>query len=129
MPGTIDFRYDSVNDVVIATPRWNIATKGDCETWYAQWEAHLSKYERKVDCVVVLNDFHVDPAIASEWGEYRARLNNAHFRHSFRVQADSIVKLFVQTSGVRFNAATSEAETVEAAIEGILEARKKVRSS
>ena len=125
MPGTIDFQYDSAKDVVIATPRWRIATREDCETWYGQWAAHLSAYKRKVDCVVVLTDFHVDAAIASEWGEYRARLNNQYFRHSFRVQADSVVKLFVKTSGVRFNAATSEAASVEAAIEGILEARKK----
>jgi len=41
------------------------------------------------------------------------------------VQPDAVVKLFTKTSGVRFNAATSEAATVEAAIEGILEARKK----
>ena len=124
MAGTIDFQYDSARDVLIATPKWDIVTKEDCETWYRQWESHLSTFGRKVDCVVVLNDFHVRPAIASEWGEYRARLNNVFFRHSFRVQADAIVHLFVQTSGVRFNAATSEAESVEAAIEGILAARK-----
>jgi hypothetical protein len=127
MAGTIDFRYDSARDVLIATPRWKITTKEDCEAWYEQWEAHVSKSGRKVDCVVVLDDFHVHPAIASEWGEYRARLNNRFFRHSYRVDADATVKLFVKTSGVRFNAATSEAESVEAAIEGILEARKKDR--
>jgi hypothetical protein len=125
MPGTIAFDYDTARDVLVAIPRWTINTKEDCEAWYAQWAAELSKFGRKVDCVVVLNDFHVHPAIASEWGEYRARLNNEFFRHSFRVNADATVKLFVQTSGVRFNAATSEADSVEAAIEGILAARKK----
>ena len=125
MPGTIDFQYDAARDIIIATPKWHLVTKEDCETWYAQWDKYLSRFRRKVDCVVLLSDFHVDPAIAPAWGEYRAKLNIAYFRHSYRVQADSVVKLFVKTSGVRFNAATSEAETVEAAIEGILDARKR----
>lgn len=125
MAGTIDFKYDAAQDIVIATPKWKITTKEDCETWFEQWSRYLSKFGRKVDCVVVLTDFHVSAEIASAWGEYRARLNNTYFRHSYRVEADAIVKLFVTTSGVRFNAATSEAASVEAAIEGILEARKK----
>jgi hypothetical protein len=125
MPGTIEFTYDAAKDIVIAVPKWNIETKEDCEIWYTQWEAHLSKYGRKVDCVVVLDDFHIGPRIASAWGEYRAKLNNTYFRHSFRVHADPTVKIFIQTSGVRFNAAAGEAATVEGAIEGILDARKK----
>ena len=125
MPGTIDFRYDAANDIVIATPKWMIESKADCEVWFRQWADYLSKYGRKVDCVVVLDDFHVDARIAAAWGEYRARLNNTYFRHSYRVHADPTVKLFIQTSGVRFNAAAGEAPTVEDAVEGILDARKK----
>jgi hypothetical protein len=128
MPGKIHFTYDPVNDIVIATPRWSITTEQDCHAWLEEWAAHLSTYGRKVDCVVVLDDFHVDAQIASQWGEYRARLNNTYFRHSYRVNADPTVKLFIQTSGVRFNAATGEAPSVEGAIAGILDARNKTRA-
>ena len=124
MPGSIDFKYDAAKDIVIAIPKWRIATKQDCDVWYHQWASYLAKYGRKVDCVVLLDDFHVDPAIAPAWGEYRAKLNIDYFRHSYRVHADPTVKLFVKTSGVRFNAASGEAPTVEDAIEGILEARR-----
>lgn len=127
MPGQIDFSYDAANDIVIAIPHWRLVTKDDCKVWYDQWDRYLTRYKRKVDCIVVLDDFHVDPAIASAWGEYRAKLNITYFRHSFRVNADATVKLFVKTSGVRFNAATSEAESVDAAVEGILAARKQAR--
>ena len=128
MPGTIDFKHDTVNDIIIATPRWNIVTKEDCEVWFRQWEAEVSKHGRKVDCIMILDDFHVDARIASQWGEYRAKVNNMYIRHSFRVNADPTVQLFIQTSGVRFNAASGEAATVEGAIEGILDARKKAKS-
>jgi hypothetical protein len=125
MPGRIGFTYDAVNDIVVAVPKWIIESQEDCEVWFDEWAAYLSKFGRKVDCVVVLNDFRIDARIASQWGEYRARLNNLYFRHSYRVDADSTVKLFIKTSGVRFNAATGEAASVEDAIAGILDARKK----
>jgi hypothetical protein len=127
MPGTMNFTYDDVNDIVIAAPQWNIRSKEDCEVWYKQWESHLATFGRKVDCIMILDDFHVDARIASEWGEYRAKINNDHIRYSFRVNADPTVRLFVQTSGIRFNAASGEAPTVEGAIEGILDARKKAK--
>ena len=125
MPGKIGFTYDAANDIVVAVPKWTIESKEDCEVWFGEWAAYLSKFGRKVDCVVVLNDFHIDARIAGQWGEYRARLNNQYFRHSYRVDADSTVKLFIKTSGIRFNAATGEAASVEDAIAGVLDARKK----
>ena len=129
MPGTIDFKYDVAKDIVIAIPQWRIESQDDCEVWFRQWADHLVKYGRKVDCVVVLDDFHIDARVASVWGEYRAKLNNTYFRHSFRVHADPTVKVFILTSGVRFNAASGEAPTVEGAIEGILDARKQAESA
>jgi hypothetical protein len=128
MPGKIEFSYDTANDIVIAVPRWTIETDQDCQVWFNEWATYLSTYERKVDCVVVLDDFHVDSRIASTWGEYRATLNNTYFRHSYRVHADRTVKLFIQTSGVRFNAASGEAATVDDAIAGILDARQNPRA-
>jgi hypothetical protein len=47
------------------------------------------------------------------------------FKYDDANDADPTVKLFIQTSGVRFNAASGEALTVEDAIAGILAARKK----
>ena len=125
MPGKILFSHDKANDIVVAVPKWKIASLQDCEAWFDEWAAHLAKYKRKVDCIVVLDDFHVDARIAAEWGEYRARLNKTYFRHSYRVHADQTVKLFIKTSGIRFNAATGEATTVEDAVAGILHARTK----
>jgi hypothetical protein len=119
LPGSIDFVHDAENDVLIATPRWRISTDEDCEVWYRQWVGHLSGYGRKMDCVMVLDEFHVDAAIASKWGEYRARINNDHLRFSYRVHSDWMVRTFVLTSGLKYNAATGEAASIEAAIEGI----------
>jgi hypothetical protein len=121
--GKIDFRYDATNDIVIAVPHWNIQTAADVVDWYGQYEVYMSRFRRKMDFVVILDDFHIAPAIGVVWGEARGRLHQRFTRFSYRVHANSRVKLFVNTSGVRYNVATQEAATLEDAIEGIKAAR------
>jgi hypothetical protein len=123
MKGTIDFRYDSENDIVIAIPHWNIETKEDVLVWFGQYQAYMKGFGRKVDFVVVLDDFKIGPAIGVAWGEYRAKIHQEYTRFSYRVHSNNRVKLFVNTSGVRYNVATEEAATIEDAIEGIKAAR------
>jgi hypothetical protein len=124
MPGTIDFVFDAENDVVIARPKWTISTAEDCEVWFKEWATYLSRFGRKVDCVIVLDDFFVDEAIAATWGEYRARLTNEYHRFSCRVHSNWSVRTYVLSSGARFGVASSEAESVEAALDHIRQARR-----
>jgi hypothetical protein len=84
----------------------------------------MSKFNRKMDLVAVLDDFTIAPAVGVYWGQYRARVHQQFTRFSYRVQSDRRVKLFVNTSGVRYNVATQEAATVADAIEGIKAARR-----
>ena len=44
-------------------------------------------------------------------------------RHSFRVDANSVVAFYINTSGAKYNAATQEAASIADAIAGILHAR------
>jgi hypothetical protein len=122
--GHIDFEYDSTNDVVIATPHWLIEDESDVQEWYAQYERYFRRFGRKVDAVMVLDDFEIKTAIGPRWGEARARLLNTFTVRSFRVHATAKVQTFTNTSGARYNAATQEAPTVADAIEGIKAARR-----
>lgn len=124
MAGTISFEHDKMNDIVIATPVWKIETKEDCEEWYKQWYDYLSKFGKKVDCIVLLDKFKVEASIAEVWGEYRAKLNNNFFRFSYRVNPELLTGIFIKTSGVRYHAATKEAKNVESAVLAIKEERK-----
>jgi hypothetical protein len=127
MPGSIDFRYDKARDIVIATPHWKIATDEDVATWLAQYASYLTAFGRAMDMIVVLDDFEVTPAIGSRWGEHRARLHREHLRFSIRVHSKRDVKLFVNTSGARFNIATEEAASLEDAVAAILEMRRQAK--
>lgn len=124
MPGTIKFRYDSENDIIVAIPHWKIATPEDVSEWYRQWETYMSAYKRKMDLVVVLDDFVVETVIGPVWGEARARVHKNFIGHNFRVHSNTKVKLFVNTSGVKYDVSTLEAASVEDGIEGIKATRR-----
>jgi len=122
--GRIEFQYDAVNDLIIATPRWTIETEADVDAWYEQYASYAQKFGRKMDMVIVLDHFEIKPGIGVTWGVARGRIHKQFTRFNYRVHASNRVKLFVNTSGVRYNVATEEAATIEDAIEGILAARR-----
>jgi len=124
MPGNMKFQYDPVNDLVIGTPHWKIETLDDIAEWYRQYEVFFSTFKRKMDLVVVLDDFAVATPIGPAWGEARARVHRNFIGHNFRVHSNAKVHLFVNTSGARYNVSTLEAASIEDAIEGIKEARR-----
>lgn len=116
MIGTIDFKHDVRNDIVIATPHWKIETKEDCEVWAQQYADYFGRFYRPVDTIFVLDDFVVASAIISEWGEYRAKVVKAYTRFSFRVHSKSLVNIIVKTSAIRHKASSEVAGSVEDAI-------------
>ena len=126
MAGTILFDQDKLNHIIIAKPKWNVETTEDCEIWYQQWADYLTKFGKKIDIVVDLNEFKVAAKIAETWGEYRAKLNNEFFRFSYRVNPELMTGIFIKTSGVRYHAATKEANSIESAIVAIKEERNKL---
>jgi hypothetical protein len=124
MAGNIEFKYDLRNDIVVAIPHWRIETRDDVLVWYSQYETYMKRFNCKKDFIVVLDDFVIGPAIGAVWGESRAKVHQNFTRFNYRVHSNNRVKLFVNTSGVRYNVATEEAATVEDAIEGIKAARR-----
>ena len=124
MKGTVTFAYDRANDVVVATPRWHLETEADVLACYRRYESYLKIFTRKMDLIVVLDDFTISPTIGVVWGEYRARLYKHYTRFTYRVRSNGRVKLFVNASGVQHEVATEEATTVEDAIEEIAAARR-----
>jgi hypothetical protein len=124
MVGTIDFTYDAERDLVIARPVWTIATDEDCKVWHKQWSDCLSRFGRKIDCIIMLDDFHVEPQIAAAWGSYRASITNDYFRFTCRVGQDWDLRTTTLTESARHNLPSTQADSVDEAIERILAARR-----
>lgn len=127
--GKIAFQFDRANDLVIAEPHWHIETPDDALAWSARYEAFMKQFDRKMDLIVVLDDFDIGPTIGVVWGESRAKILSACTRFNYRVRASKRVKLFVNTSGVRYNVGTDDVATVAEAIEGIKAARLRMISA
>jgi hypothetical protein len=125
MAGTIVFEHDTINDIIIAKPVWKVTSLEDCEIWYNQWVDYLSKFNRKMDVVIILDDFTIDVGIAAEWGKYRAMINNDHTRFSYRINPTLLTGAFIKTSGSIYHAASDEAPSIEMAYEAIKADRKK----
>lgn len=124
MKGTMEFNYDEKNDIVIVSPHWRIETKEDCEVWYNQWVDYAKEFGRKMDAIMVLNDFYVKAGVSVEWGVYRVKILKEHTRFTYRISPDLSTGIFIKTSGARYDASTNEANSVEAAVEAILQDRK-----
>ncbi len=129
MSGTIDFEYDRENDIIVAVPHWKINTRDDILAWYSQYETYMKKFTRKMDFIVVLDDFEIGAGMGVYWGEYRAKVHQLYTRFNYRVHSNNRVKLFVNTSGVRYNVATEEAATIEDAVEAIMVSRRMAESA
>jgi hypothetical protein len=127
----IDFRYDLVNDIVIANVQWTLCTREDVLAWHQEWRHGLKQFtlEHKPDVVIVLDDFHVRDEALSLWGEYRADLTHKYMGINYHVRGDTAVRVTIITSGVRFNASTAEANSVEEAVECIKAIRRRAQLS
>jgi hypothetical protein len=126
MTGIINFERDTANDIIIAKPVWHIQTFEDCVIWYDQWTEYLSPFNRKVDVIIILDDFIVDAVIASEWAKYRAMVNNKYTRFSYRINPSLLIETFAKTSGAIYHAPFGEAATIELAYEAIKADREKL---
>ncbi len=125
MPGHIRFRNNIQHRIVIAEPHWHIDNEEDCKAWAAEWRQAMSTFSGKIDCVLLLDDFHVTAAIAQVWGKYRAEVVRDVFRFSYRVNQSKNVSLTSKTSSILYDVQSREAISEEGGIEGILEDRRR----
>lgn len=114
--GSIRFEHDEAHDVYIVYPKWTVESDTDCEVWLQQYVDFFGPLGRKVDAIIVLDDFKLGKDIGGVWGKYRAEVHKRFTRHSVRVHADAKVATFVSTSGVIHRVATDEARDVETAL-------------
>jgi hypothetical protein len=123
--GTIDFRHDGTNDIVISRPRWTLETSVDVMRWYQMHASYFgARFQDKKDVIVVNDAFDVSPKVGTLWGQYRARLHESYIRFSVRVNNNARVRLTTNTSAVRYSISALECASVEEAIAAIVGARR-----
>jgi hypothetical protein len=122
--GTIDFRHDTVNDIVISRPRWTLDTSVEVMRWYQMHASYFgARFHDRKDVIVLNDTFDVTPKVATLWGQYRARLHETYINLSVRVNNNARVRLSTNTSAARYSISAVECRTLEEATAAILGAR------
>ena len=85
--------YDASHDVYIVYPCCKIATEADCLAWYHAYKEVFANVTERIDCIVSLDMFSVEPGIAACWQGYRERLYTELVRYAVRMHSDTSVTL------------------------------------
>jgi hypothetical protein len=125
MPGTIKFSYRAAVDVVVATVDWSLDTEEDVLKWYEEYRAYfVGRFPRKVDLILELSDFHVNPRLGVLFGQYRAEILNEFTNRSYRVNQRSRERTFMYTSSALHGAPANHFTSIDAAIGALLADRE-----
>ncbi len=102
-----------------------VRTEDDCKAWKAAYDATLAPLGRRVDMVIVLEMFSVNPAIAHTWVHYR-RHTMGYARHCIRVESETDVFPTSPVKNVPKNELTTGAPTIADAMDLIDRLRRGV---
>lgn len=129
MSGTIKFSYRAAIDVVVATVEWSLETEDDVLNWYEEYKAYFAgRFPRKVDLILELSDFHVNPKIGTVFGQYRAQILNEFTNRSYRVNQRSRERTYMYTSSALHGAPANHFTSIDAAIAALLADREAAAS-
>jgi hypothetical protein len=124
MRGTIDFRHDAEHDVVIASPRWSLASAPDVVRWYEMNARYFKgRFASPKDLVFVNDRFDIAPGLGTLWACYALKLQDSWVRHVVHVHSNAQVREVTRTSVLRFCLSSWEAATVDDAIAAIARLR------
>ncbi len=125
MPGQIRFKHRAAIDVVVAYVDWAVETEDDMRAWYEEYRQFFARLGRKMDLVLELTNFRVNPRVATAFGEYRARVLRDFTKRSYRVNQAPREKTFMYTSSAIHGAPSNHYESIEAAVAALLADREK----
>jgi hypothetical protein len=124
MSGNVVFRYEAQYDLVVATPRWTLATAADVTRWYEANAAYFSGRFRDAKDVIVMNAaFDVVPRLATLWGRYRTLLQERRARLYVSVASNPRLRLTANTSSAQYGVHAFEVATFDEALEVVLAPR------
>lgn len=125
MKGILEFQELREHRIVVTRARWTLETPIEVMRWYQLHASYLgARFGGPSDLVAIHDALDLAPRIATLWGSYRARLHERLIRFWVGVNSNARVRLTVNTSGALHDVPTTEAATVEEAIDAIVAMRE-----
>jgi hypothetical protein len=126
MSGRIRFQYRPLYDVVIAYVDWHIETEEDLLAWCREYDTYFKgRFPRKVDLILELSKFHLNPRVAPQFGTHRARILGEFTNRSYRVKQAAKERAFMHTAHVLKGGPANHFETIDDALKALLGDRAK----
>ena len=119
----VRFEWVPERDIYIVYPIGFVRSEDDCKEWAKAFEEKFAGFPRRVDMVILLEMFSVDPAISPIWIRYR-RLTLTHARFCIRVASESDVFPTSPTRAVPSADLTKDAPTIPDAMDVIERLRR-----
>jgi hypothetical protein len=124
-PGNVKFTYRAHLDYVVAKVDWSLETEDDVLAWDKQYRSYFNAhFNRKVDLILELSDFQVNPRIGTFFGQHRAQILSEFTNRSYRVNQSSRERTFMYTSSALHGAPANHYPSIDAAVEALLADRK-----
>jgi len=125
MPGHINFQYKCLHDVVIAYVDFRIETHQDLEVWFSLYQDYFrGRFPRKVDLILELSKFRLNPRMAGKFREYRNEILDAYTTRSYRVNEPPMERAMMYAGSVLLGGPANQFDTLDEALEALLEDRK-----
>jgi hypothetical protein len=125
MPGHINFQYQCVHDVVIAYVDWRIETLEDLNVWYGQYQDYFKgRFPHKVDLILELTKFRLKSRVAARFRELRNDILDTYTTRSYRVNEPPIERAMMYAGSALNGGPANQFESINAAIEAMLEDRR-----
>ena len=110
------FEWVPERDIYIVYPTGIVRGEADCKAWRMAFDARFAGLGRRVDMVIVLEMFSVDPVIAHTWVHYR-RHTMAYARYCIRIESETDVFPTSPVKNVPRNELTTGAPTIPDAMD------------
>jgi hypothetical protein len=110
-----------MHDVVVADVDWKLETDEDVVLWCREYDTYFAgRFNRKVDLILELSQFHVNPRVGAIFGKERARILHAYTVRSYRVNQPARERAFMNTSSVLHGAPANHFDSIEAAVAALI---------
>jgi hypothetical protein len=113
------------NDCYILYPCGHIATDSDVQNFEAEYNRVFAPLARKVDIVIVLDMFSVDPSILETWSHARKRMVEQYTNISVRVSSGGNLAFFLKKNAAKNSAYHDYEDDIVSAIRLLQEKRAK----
>jgi hypothetical protein len=112
-------------DAVVAWVNWTLDTEEDVRLWVQEYHLYFGgRFGRKVDLILELSNFQVNPRVGALFGKKRAEILAEYTARSYRVKQGARVRTFMYTSSVLHGAPANEYPSIEGAIAALIAARE-----